>query len=147
MTASTDVFETYRVLETGALPEHPVIKVHVVTNIDRTVAAPGRDLVRIEVDMYHDPDLHDADFYAEYADRIEATLAGTLLPELRTSSVYRRIVTPIDYAEWFGHTEGRRRGAHTTSTTTWFGASARGRASRTFSSRANGGSTARDCRS
>lgn len=110
VTASTDVFETYRVLETGALPEHPVIKVHVVTNIDRTVAAPGRDLVRIEVDMYHDPDLHDADFYAEYADRIEATLAGTLLPELRTSSVYRRIVTPIDYAEWFGHTGGSATG-------------------------------------
>lgn len=110
VTESTDVFETYRVLETGALPKHPVVKVHVMTNIDPGIAAPGRNLVRIEVDMYHDPDLHDAAFYADYSERIETMVADMLLPELRTSSVYRRSVTPIDYADEFGHTGGSATG-------------------------------------
>lgn len=110
LTRSTDVFETYRVLETGALPEHPVIKVHLMTNIDASIAAPGRDLVRIEVDMYHDPDVHDAAFYADYAVRVEAMVSESFLPELRTSSVYRRTVTPIDYSDRFGHTGGSATG-------------------------------------
>jgi phytoene desaturase len=110
VTDTDDVFDTYRVLETGALPNNPVIKLHLMSRIDPSLAAPGRDLIRIEVDMYHEPGEHDAAFYAAYADRIEATVAEHLLQELRTHSVYRRVVTPIDYTERFGHTGGSATG-------------------------------------
>lgn len=109
-TETNDVFETYRVLETGALPAHPVVKLHFMSNIDPTLGAADRSLVRIEVDMYHDPDVHDDGFYAQYAEVVESILMKEFLPELATDVVYRRVVTPIDYERLFGHTGGSATG-------------------------------------
>ncbi len=110
LTDTDDVFETYRVLETGRLPHHPVIKLHFPSRIDPSLAAPGRDLLRVEVDMYHDEEAHDEAFYDEYAQVIEALVARRLVPELREHCVYRRVVTPLDYLRWFGHRGGSATG-------------------------------------
>ncbi|MDO5052482.1 MAG: NAD(P)/FAD-dependent oxidoreductase [Pseudoclavibacter sp.] len=110
LSETEDVFESYRVLERGRTPEHPVIKLHLPSRLDRTLAAPGRELVRIEVDTYHDPAVHTPAFYRDYARRIERTLARSLLPELATHSVYRRVLTPCDFQARFGHTGGSATG-------------------------------------
>jgi phytoene dehydrogenase-like protein len=110
LTETDDVFETYRVLETGALPEKPVIKLHFMSRIDDGLSAEGRDLIRVEVDMYHDSAVHDEEFYAKYARQIEAVIVKDLVPEIDTQVVYRRVVTPIDYECWFGHTGGSATG-------------------------------------
>jgi prolycopene isomerase len=110
VTDTPDVFETYRMIEAGEVPEHPVIKVHLMSRIDVTLAAPGRELIRIEVDMYHDGSRHDVAFYAEYAAFIQETVADRLVPEILTHCVYRRVVTPIDYERWFGHAGGSATG-------------------------------------
>lgn len=141
LTRSTDVFETYRVLETGALPEHPVIKVHLMTNIDASIAAP-------------------AVTWCESRSTCTTTPMSTMPPSTRiTPSVSRRwsprascpsceraastgapshrSTTPIVS----GTRADRQPAGPTTSTTTWCGESVRGRASRTSSSRANGVNT------
>lgn len=110
LTDTTDVFETYRTLETGHLPDEPVIKLHFMTRIDPTLAAPGRELVRVEVDMYHLDTGHDRAFYNAYAEEILARVERGVLPELADSVVYRRVVTPIDYEQWFGHEGGSATG-------------------------------------
>ncbi|TFD19191.1 NAD(P)/FAD-dependent oxidoreductase [Cryobacterium sp. TMS1-13-1] len=110
LTETDDVFETYRVLETGVLPENPVIKLHFMSRIDDGLSVDGRDLIRVEVDMYHDSAVHDEDFYADYARQIETIIAHDLVPEIDTHVVYRRVVTPIDYERWFGHTGGSATG-------------------------------------
>lgn len=109
LTDTRDVFETYEQLETGALPTEPVIKLHFMSRIDPTLAAPGRDLLRIEVDMYHYETGHDETFYEQYAAEVLAR-AGRLVPEIATHTDYRRVVSPIDYEQMFGHAGGSATG-------------------------------------
>lgn len=105
-----DVFETYRQLETGALPSEPVIKVHFMSQLDASLAAEGRELVRIEVDMYHYETGYDQGFYERYAEEVLRRVEQSILPELATDVAYLRVITPIDYENWFGHAGGSATG-------------------------------------
>ena len=107
VTETPDVFETYRILESGRRPEYPVIKVHVCSD---NKTADERELLRVEVDTFHVPEMHDRAFYVNYARDIENMIVDKLIPELKYSTVYRRVIDPIDYQSWFGHSGGSATG-------------------------------------
>ncbi|MEW8977736.1 MAG: NAD(P)/FAD-dependent oxidoreductase [Symbiobacterium sp.] len=113
---SHDIFGIYREIEAGRIPAETVIKVHIPTLSDPSLAPPGHHIVRIETDLLLDPSESTPEqVYAEelpeqLLDRVEARL----IPGLRAHTRWRRVITPRGFRALIGHTRGSGTGwAHT----------------------------------
>lgn len=114
-TLGRDIFEIYRNIEADKEPEHTVIKLHFPCTHDATLAKDGRQLIRIETDMYYDELKDTEEKYLSYADKLLKEVEDNLLNGISEKIVYKRVITPVEYAAMFGHTGGSGTGwAHTT---------------------------------
>lgn len=115
LTDSYDIFGIYRQIENGEIPKNLIIKLHIPTNHDKSLARGGRDIIRIETDLYHDSSSdRNREEYIKIADKILDKIDKRLLHGIKEHIKYQKIITPIDYEEKFLHTQGSGTGwAHT----------------------------------
>lgn len=123
--AENGVFDVYRELEAGLIPENLVIKIQVPTVHDPSLAPEGHHVVRIETDLTQHSFLRWKDAYqkgdrsqyrdakAELANRI-LKLAENVIPDLSEHIVHKEIATPLTLERFTRNTLGSGTGwAHT----------------------------------
>ena len=96
-----DVFRAYKELETGILPESPILKVHIPSVYDSSLTGEGRAVVRIETDVYHVNSSNTQEDYLQYAEKIIDIVQEKLFPDLKSKIVFLKVMTPIDFEERF----------------------------------------------
>lgn len=114
-TESEKVFDAYREVESGEIPKYPVIKLHFPCYYDDSLTDKNKQMIRIETDIYYDENNDTVDKYNEYAERILEIVDKKILTGISEKIEYKRIITPLEFAQMFGHTNGSGTGwAHTT---------------------------------
>lgn len=118
VTESTNIFDTYREVEADMIPEKGVIKLHFPCTYDNTLTDSDKQLIRIETDIFYDEEKDTEEKYQAYAEQILQYVEDKLLKDLSKSIVYKRVITPVEFSNMFGHTHGSGTGwAHTTHNT------------------------------
>lgn len=110
-----DVSSAYEELESGHFPQDPVIKIHIPTRHDRSLAAEGREIIRIETDICWTPEMHASQQdYFDFAQKMMCRVEDRLIPGLAEHTRFSKIITPIDFHKMFLHANGSGTGwAHT----------------------------------
>lgn len=114
ITESKDIFSIYKKLEKGEIPSNSLIKIHIPSNHDNTLSNEKHGIIRVETDIfYNDEETSEKDFL-QYASEILKYIEKKIFPDLSNHIVYKRIITPIEFKNLFGHTAGSGTGwAHT----------------------------------
>jgi len=93
-----DVFKLYTKIEHGVLVYDTVLKVHIPSFYDSTLAPPGISIIRIETDMLIEPfqtagpELKE-NLCTAFLEKVEQKL----LPGLRNKIVFQRVITPLEW--------------------------------------------------
>lgn len=110
-----DIFGVYRLIEGGRIPDNYIVKLHFPCKYDTTLTNGNRQLIRIETDIYYNPELDSEDKYLCYAEDILNKIEASLLVDLHKHIKFKRVITPIEFKRLFGHSNASGTGwAHTT---------------------------------